>query len=791
MKKLSVNLKNCYGISHLSHNFDFEMHRTHLIYAQNGGMKSSFAKVFSAYRDGKEAEIQDRIFPENRAEHEVKIDDKKVEPSVIFVIKPFEDSFYAKNISEILLKEEYKVQYEKIISEIRRAKEDFLAKILRHFQYRQKNNDKLDKKDMDIINHVKDINVLESLFVEVFLNKPYNSGLDFYELILKLKKEFPETNGIRNFQTIKYGVIFNDKTSGDNGFLTKSYNRALLKTYARKYKDLIEKSRYFNFIFTHSNAEKVIHQMDDAHYFTAMSKDGVAVPQNGFQLYNKLNNARDQREREELAAEVELLRKKLHEDSGINGHMAKIDSVLDGANSTKVTKKFREYILDEELDLSFLDLLGGDDVETAKKALICSYIYSCKSDLDSFEEKTKSAYLEIEELVKKVRSDETTIWHKAVAEFNSRFKVPFKVGISDANKDRILMNGLKLKSIEYWFCKRCGTDINRICSHDKSDMVTKSESDLVGAHEDSILSQGERRAFYLLNIIFEIKYRKENKLPTLFIIDDIADSFDYQNKYAIAEYLKEISEVEYFRSIILTHNFDFFRTLKSRIQTNVKQGWYYLAEKREGRVDLVVQCDKYTTEPFKLWQSKLINCDENTAKYIFTTLLMMRNIIDYSGIYKDKKNELNDLLHGRSADFENMTMRNIFELLKNVGLSDITFSESLLNKKYNQCLKECAASSVSNNYLDLEDKIIISFYIRLATEKYLFEKGFTDKRLWKKIQDSENSFTEAEYEKIKRVNLITPEHIHINSFMYEPLIDLDKNQIVNLYNDVTTIFPKP
>jgi len=50
----------------------------------------------------------------------------------------------------------------------------------------------------------------------------------------------------------------------------------------------------------------------------------------------------------------------------------------------------------------------------------------------------------------------------------------------------------------------------------------------------------------------------------LLIVDDIADSFDYQNKYAIIQYLKDINEDGLFRQVILTHNFDFFRTLESR-----------------------------------------------------------------------------------------------------------------------------------------------------------------------------------------------------------------------------------
>lgn len=57
---------------------------------------------------------------------------------------------------------------------------------------------------------------------------------------------------------------------------------------------------------------------------------------------------------------------------------------------------------------------------------------------------------------------------------------------------------------------------------------------------------------------------------TLFIVDDIADSFDYKNKYAIIEYLKDIGDNEIFHQIILTHNFDFHRTVSSRLDMGEK-----------------------------------------------------------------------------------------------------------------------------------------------------------------------------------------------------------------------------
>lgn len=65
----------------------------------------------------------------------------------------------------------------------------------------------------------------------------------------------------------------------------------------------------------------------------------------------------------------------------------------------------------------------------------------------------------------------------------------------------------------------------------------------------AVLSNGELRALYLLNIIFDVEARKKNNIETLFIVDDIADSFDYKNKYAIIEYLKDIAKQPIFNKL--------------------------------------------------------------------------------------------------------------------------------------------------------------------------------------------------------------------------------------------------
>lgn len=39
---------------------------------------------------------------------------------------------------------------------------------------------------------------------------------------------------------------------------------------------------------------------------------------------------------------------------------------------------------------------------------------------------------------------------------------------------------------------------------------------------------------------------------------------------------------------------------------------------------------------------------------------------------------------------------------------------------------------------------------------------------------------------IKEVNLITPENIHLNSFMFEPLVDMSVWRLKKLYQDTKT-----
>jgi hypothetical protein len=44
-----------------------------------------------------------------------------------------------------------------------------------------------------------------------------------------------------------------------------------------------------------------------------------------------------------------------------------------------------------------------------------------------------------------------------------------------------------------------------------------------------------------------------------------------------------------------------------------------------------------------------------------------------------------------------------------------------------------------------------------------------------------------EIEILKQVLLITPENIHLNSFMYEPILDTDIGELKKLYQEIKTL----
>lgn len=183
------------------------------------------------------------------------------------------------------------------------------------------------------------------------------------------------------------------------------------------------------------------------------------------------------------------------------------------------------------------------DIDRFRKILWITYLRSQKQTFAELMDVLRIGKEEIKGIVEEAKK-EATAWERVVNIFNKRFSVPFKLEVT--NKEDVILNDMP-PSINFVY----------IDGEDRADVGREALL--------NVLSMGEKKALYMLNVIFEIEARKGLSSHTLIIIDDIADSFDYKNKYAIIEYLKEIIEDNSFFVILLTHNFDFFRTVQRRL----------------------------------------------------------------------------------------------------------------------------------------------------------------------------------------------------------------------------------
>ena len=434
-----------------------------------------------------------------------------------------------------------------------------------------------------------------------------------------------------------------------------------------------------------------------------------------------------------------------------------------------------------ETNPEIIGFLALDKLQTLKKCLWGSYIRHNNVLFGELCDK----YNDFSEAIDELEIDDTP-WKKALDIFNQRFTVPFVMNVVNL-KGAII--GESVPQVEFSFKK--GDTVKTI---DRSKL-----------EKLDTLSQGEKRALYLLNIIFDIEQIKSTGEETLLIIDDIADSFDYKNKYAIIEYLYELAQESNIYMLILTHNFDFYRTVASRLSVNRSNR--LIADYSNNVLKLEVEY--YQDKPFKNWKNN------PKEKYIFALLPFVRNLIEY-GVDQNISNKgedflfLTSLLHEKQ-DSRSITFGDIEPLYKyyaGVTQFDTSVGASVvvLSKLYSVC------DNIATSDTKLENKIVLSIGIRHKAEEYMIQQinNYTGQLSWRKnkqnyrgsnvefmnfVQNNGNQTRELFNgykqfgidEKIKvlnEVNIMTPEHIHVNSFMYEPILDMDIVELHRLYQAI-------
>ncbi len=691
--------------------------KTFAIYAPNGVMKTSFAKTLHDYAN--DNDTKDLAFPHRETERSIKIEnDQDLERDNLLIVEPYNEDYQSEKISTLLANSRLKKEYDDIHKNINKSKNEFIKKL----------------KQLSGLSGRKDSieEIIESIFDDSFFN------------VLLTLEAFVNDNKSLEFHDIVYDEIFNDKVLK---FLSTKNFKDEIKEYIEKYNQLLEDSTFFKKDFNFYNVETIHKQLETNNFFSAGHSVNLSDG----------TSKTEYSDEESLKALIEDEKGKILQDASLKKRFDTIDGKLANAD----LRQFRNYLLENQNILPSLS-----DLDKFSKALWKAYFVNQKSLFANLVSEYKNGQDAIRELLTKA-SQEHTHWEESIAVFNNRFvHLPFYLKIK--NKEDVILKD-DVPTVEFIF--KDGEEERVFQERDKKDLL-------------SILSTGEKRALYILNIIFEVEARDRGNQETLVIVDDIADSFDYKNKYAIVDYLRHIAEMDNFYMIILTHNFDFFRTIVSRNITSYSQALIAIKVQEGIRLEKA----KYINNPFiKDWKNNL-----SDTKKLMASIPFIRNIIEYTSGENDKYLLLTSLLHSKNntSEISIANIKDIFEdTIPSINFPDIALGDKVIDILY-KAADDCLDAPEGIN---LENKIVLSIAIRLKAEEFMKDKiqdiPFLDSlensknqtwQLQKKYSEIFNNEKKA-IEIIKKVQLITPENIHVNSFMYEPILDMGDVELRELY----------
>lgn len=573
-----------------------------------------------------------------------------------------------------------------------------------------------------------------------------NSKKIFFEVVLKEKDNLQPKIEKYNF---KYNDVF-DKKGNVKKFLEKS--QPILDQYITDYKKLLSESSFFkqtgNNSFGTYQANEILKSIEDNSFFEAGHK---FVLEDGTEINNS----------ESLKVIVEAEIDKIINDVKLKQSFDKIDKAI-GANTE--LRSFKKVIEKDNLILVELK-----DYDAFQKKVWINYLSQIKSESDELAEYYKEKKVVLEKIINEAKK-EFLLWKSIIKTFNSRFYVPFEVILT--NHDDVILKQ-ETASLEF-------------------DYIIKNEGRVRQKRDNllSVLSKGEQRAYFILQFLFEIESRKSNAENNIIIFDDIADSFDYKNKFAIIEYIKDLHLSNTFRIIILTHNFDFYRTIASRL--GLPRPVVYMATKSDERI-VKLHNGQYRNDVFVYFLDNY-----QKPKFFISLIAFVRNIIEYteSNICDDYLT-LTSCLHLKTVS-QSLKVKDIFNiytsrLIKLSGKTIDNGDENLLS--FIISTANLIRDEVNINEVHLENKICLAIAIRLKAEEYLINK-LSELNL-EEITVNQTSVLFAKYKEkypdseaidlLDRVNLMTPENIHINAFMFEPLIDMSVYHLKDLYQDISNL----
>lgn len=726
IQKIKIDWKNCYGIKELNQEFQFSSGKQiHLIYAPNGSMKTSFAKTMR-YLSGQSKEKPcDKLHDKDKSSFILKADGLDIPKENIFVVNGDDDIDSSKSFINFLASSELKRRYDYIYQQLS-EKKDFL------------------------ISKLKSVSLSSDCEKEIFGTFKQNETDTIFSILERLNSEVKL--GLPKFE-FRYNDVFDTK---ENVKKFIEANKEYLNEYIKNYNRLLGGSKLFRSVGDHTFGTYHVAQLQqyvsDGSFFGVKHK---IVLQDNTQLSSEkeLQNLVDEEQKkllqdEELKKSFDKITKAIDKNVELRGFKSVLNNHPEWIPEIINYEAFRKKV--------WLGYLSDNEI----KPLFGAYIQVYNENKEALQHVLEEA------------SSQQEKWKQIIALYNARFHVPIKVSIAN-QKDIILKQ--EAARLQFSYIEDSNTE-------------TTVEKEIL----EKILSRGEKRAFIILQFLFEMEARKTMEHDTILIMDDIADSFDYQNKYAIIEYIKDISadKSNKFYMLVLTHNYDFYRTLSSRLSLFQPNLW--MAERLvNGKV--IINQGQYKGN---IYTNAFINHDDDDKIFI-SMIPFVRNLIEYTKGESDADYiTLTECLH-RKANTQNITTEQLINIMTDFTQGKGMKRPKSVDKIYDLIMQTAnkIITETNPNQVLIENKVCLSIAIRHLAENYMHDKmiaaGKSEEDLvvsgnqtgkwtgmFKKICPENNH-----YDIIERVNMMTPELIHINSFMFEPLIDMSIYHLIQLYKD--------
>ena len=691
-------------------------------------MKSSLALTLKGLSGQCKDKAKDRLHPALRSKYDVLTDGTPLTKEQIFVADPEESNLDTSGVfTNFLADSALKHQYDSIFQQ-------------------------LSSYVLGVINPLRDVSIssdCEEELLRTFTTAPTDNIFSILEQLAVEVQAHPYHNyGFRyNFVFDKGGKVqkFVEKHAGD------------LQDYITQYNQLISTSPVFRSVggktFGTHQASELQRSVENGEFF-------------GVDHHIVLHGGRVIDSVEALTEVIDGEKIRILNDPRLKKSFDRITKDVDGNNEVRI---FKRIMLDHP---EIVVELG--DYESFRKKTWMGYLSdpAIKQHLIDYYNYYQSQKTVLNTIIAQARA-QLPLWKSIIDLYNARFHVPFKVEIE--NQDEIILKQTAAK-LKFVYVDEQGAEIEK----PKDDML-------------EILSRGEKRAFYILQLLFELESRKTSGVDHLVVFDDIADSFDYQNKYAIIEYLHDLDDTNgNIYLLVLTHNFDFYRTMASRLGL---QSFSWMAVKKiDGTLEL--KKGQYQHDLF----SHFIN-QHRDDKVFISMIPFVRNLVEYTNGNSDADYlKLTSCLHLK-ADTMTITEQDVIDIVKRF-IKGRNYARVDSGRSVYDIIIATADAILTEATIDevlIENKIVLSIACRLKAEQYmkrqLLAAGLTEANLvvtsiqtaeWTKLL-KQHCPNDSQKDVIEQVNMMTPEIIHINSFMYEPLIDLSVFHLMDLYSECSRL----